>query len=107
MKFELTEKDESYIKKINDDIESGENDLPLFVNETDRSYFFEFKAVDIAKANAFACTLMNPNKEFVDMMRDVCGINVTQISYVNPVMRSNDNIISILEDTLAKLKGEI
>lgn len=103
MKFELTDQDQSYINKINND---KDKEIPLFVNELNKEYYFTFIPVDLAKANCFAASLMNPNRDFIEMMEEQCGIKVTAISYVNPEHRATDNIIGVLEDTLRKLKGE-
>lgn len=103
MKFELTDQDRSYIDKINND---KNNEIPLFVNELGKEYYFTFVPVDLAKANCFAASLMNPNHDFIKMMEEECGIKVTAISYVNPAHKATDTIIEVLEDALRKLKGE-
>lgn len=80
MKIELDENDLSYIKKINKDLEDGEQ-IPLFISEKGRRYFIEFTCEDIAKANSFVMMLMNPNAEKIQELKDKFGIRIECISY--------------------------
>lgn len=102
MKFELTEQDKKYIDKLNE--AKGKNEyIPCFISEEGKSYYFEFKPIDIAKANAFASTLMCPNSETYEMLRDQCGIEVKALSVVNPVNSNVNRMKELLRQTMEQL----
>lgn len=89
MKIELDKKDFDYIEKINQDLLSGEQ-IPLFIGEKGKRYFIEFTCEDVAKANAFAMMLMNPNPEKATELKEKFGITVNCISYCNGDSKVNE-----------------
>lgn len=52
MKILLENGDIGYINKVNQDLKDNK-DIPLFINDVNKTYLLEFEALDIAKANNF------------------------------------------------------
>lgn len=78
MKIELEEKDKLFINNINKDIENGEK--PILYCPDKRKYSISFEVRDIAKANAFICSIvMNPNN--AKEIEDLIGIRFTSLNY--------------------------
>ena len=80
MKFILEEKDESYIKRVNEDLAEGKCP-PLAVNSTDANYYLVFKCADVAKANNFILELLAMKQSESNEIEDKLGINVLQLRY--------------------------
>ena len=81
-----------YIARVN----SGIHDGPLFIDNTEDTYYIEFKANDIGKANAFIDNLMKPRD---NTSSEMIGIDVTCITFSNPDRKKN-NIKSILQKAI-------
>jgi len=92
MQFVLDEKDNSFIERLNRDLQNNEN-VPLFVNNIGKNYYINFTCEDIAKANLFILTLMqSANSEY---LKDTLGITINSINYCH-----GDNKIAELKDML-------
>lgn len=83
MKIDIDENDKRYVNEINECLAAGE-DIPLFISEKGRKYYFEFTCEDVGKANLFAVMLMNPSPEKVKELNENFGITVNAISYKDP-----------------------
>lgn len=105
MKIEYDESELRSIAKVNDALTNGE-DVPLFINELNKEYYLKFKVVDLGKANHFLCQCIAPNAEMAQYMTDSLGIDIRSIDYVNPANSKVNEIVQVLESTIAYLKGE-
>ena len=80
MKFVLDERDENFIRRVNEDINNGESPI-LYVNELNRKYYIEFECTDIGKANAFVHKLLGNHNDDGKDVEDNLGIRVNALNY--------------------------
>ena len=103
MKILLENGDISYINKVNQDLKDN-RDIPLFINDANKTYLLEFEALDIAKANNFILNMMIQNPQTVKEIEEVLGIKVKAFTYD----KSSQNINSLkkyLKDMLNTLEN--
>lgn len=93
MKIAYNDRDNDYVKKVNDAIENNES-IPILVNKKDKKYYLEFECEDLGKANAFLYYFMYGNH-----IEDT-GINVTALNYS---IINRDEINNILQDAIIRI----
>lgn len=98
MKLEFEKKELENAEKIQKYLDAGEQ-VPLFVNSTEREYALRFKCIDIAKANALLFFLMSNTKDTNTKLSD-CGIEILSIDYRD----TKNDIIEVLEETIRRVK---
>lgn len=98
MKFEFEAEELKTVEKIQKKLDAGEQ-VPLFVNSTEREYALRFKCTDIAKANELLFFLMSNTKDTNTKLSD-CGIEILSIDYRD----TKNDIIEVLEDTIRQIK---
>lgn len=104
MKFVLEEHDQRTIDNINKDIREKDENRLLFIDHIGSKYYIEFECVDVAKANVFAYTMMNPSIEKHKEIKETLGIDITAISYTSPRDREIENLKHDLKELLFKLE---
>ena len=74
MNIILTDGDQRYINDINENINSGGDYIPRFVDKVGDRYYIDFEITDVGKASVFVATMLN--EHYSSMLNDVCGIKV-------------------------------
>ena len=99
MKVEFDERTKKYM----DDINNGVITDALFVADTESTYYIEFKATDLGKANALVAELLKPDT--FNACREL-GIDVNCIALSNPD-RKKAAIKQILQNAINDLDNII
>ena len=96
MRIVFEEKDIAFINSIEKDLSNENHEIPLLVNETDKTYKLSFNVTDIAKANVFLQCFLFRDEKF----QSETGIKPLQLIFQD----NREDIIRILEDTIRQLK---